>query len=84
MKKPLKSEKKKPRENYVVPPEEFDLPKVEVGETFEVLMEITRKKDGYCVSAWDGIPTKKDKEDAVEEEESESIGAGAKRTVGGY
>lgn len=77
-------EKKEHRKNYVTFPDEFEVPKIEVGETFEAVVEFTRKKDGYCVSAVDGIATK-DGEEEVAEEEVETIGAGARRAVeGGY
>lgn len=83
MAKPPKPEKKH-RKGYVEPPKEFELPKIEVGESFEVVMEVTRKKDGYCVTAWDGIKTPGEEEE-VAEEQVETIGAGAKRAVeGGY
>lgn len=82
--KPAKAEKK-PRENYVKPPEDFEVPELEDGETFEVVMEITKKKDGLCISAWDGIPVKDPEKSDEEEPEPESIGAGARRMMeGGY
>lgn len=82
MKKPKAADKKK--EKYVTPPEGFEVPDIEEGETFEVLMEVTKKKDGLCITSWDGIEVEDDGKE-VEEEEVESIGAGAKRTMkGGY
>lgn len=84
MKKPKAADKKK--EKYVTPPEGFEVPDIEDGETFEVLMEITKKKDGLCISSWDGIEVEDDGDEAKEaEEEVETIGAGAKRAMkGGY
>lgn len=82
MKKPKPA--KKQRENYVKPPEDFEVPELEVGETFEFVAEVTKKKDGLCISAWDGIPVDEKKERG-DEESGESIGAGAKRMMeGGY
>lgn len=89
MKKPTKAkaaDEKKPRENYVTPPEGFEVPDVEDGETFEAVVTFTKKKDGICITAWDGIPVKEEDADEREEEEAESIGAGARRAAqeGGY
>lgn len=83
MKKP---EKKKDRENYVEPPKDFEVPELEENETFEVVMEVTKKKEGLCITAWDGIEVPKDgEEDEASEEETETIGAGARRMMkGGY
>lgn len=80
-----KSENKKKRENYVQPPKDFEVPELEVGETFEAVIEFTKKKDGLCISAWDGIPVdeKKERSDDESEPEPESIGAGARRAMEG-
>lgn len=88
MKKPTKAkeaDKKKPRENYITPPEDFEVPDVEEGETFDAVVTFTKKKDGICVTAWDGIPVKEEDE-REEDEDTESIGAGARRAAmeGGY
>lgn len=85
MKRTKATEKKKPKEAYVKPPEGFEVPEIEVGESFELVMEVTKKKDGLCITAWDGIPVDEKKERREEEEEQESIGAGARRAAeGGY
>lgn len=73
---------KKQREGYVKPPKDFEVPELEVGETFEAVFEITKKKDGLCITAWDGISVDEKKE-RDEAEPEESIGAGAKRTMEG-
>lgn len=83
MRKSPKPAEKKERENYLKPPEGFEVPDIEEGATFEVVIELTKKKDGLCVTAWDGIEVKEGDETEVEEEEVESIGAGAARAAKG-
>lgn len=90
MKKPKKAsreEKKKGREHYVTPPEDFEVPEIEEGETFEVVMEVKKKADGLCIISWDGVPVKDEdeREEEADAEAPESIGAGARRAMeGGY
>lgn len=84
MKKP--DPEKKPMANEIKFPDDFEIPEGDADGTFEFVARAKKYDDGrYCIIEADGVPLKKDKEDA-QDDMNEPMGSRARKAMagGGY